>query len=246
MSVPEVPGVALLVGEIHDAAPDARRGVDFLNAFALQRKLHRLEALAHASIQVLEAIPFGVVLLDEAACVLHVTRRALELAQSTGLLRLSNGGEVTCALATSDAALQRLLHEATRTGRSSPTGPSGSLRLNGLDGTLLQLLVAPLPSWLSAFGGHTSAAIFLIDPNVVIGSLTPMLRSIYAMTPTEARLTESLVNGGTPQEYADGHGVSMNTVRTQIKAAAAKVGARRQSDLVRIVLTGPAVLRWVC
>jgi DNA-binding CsgD family transcriptional regulator len=211
--------------------------------FALHRKLHRLQALSHASTHVLESIPFGVVLLDDAARVLHVTQRANDLAAASGLLRLRDRGAVQCTLAANDQVLQRLLHEATRTGTASPGGAGGALRLSGLDGQQLQLLVTPLPSWSSPFGAHTAAAIFLSDPKVLIGSLVGMLRSLYGMTPAEARLTEALVNGRTPQEYAEGQQVSMNTVRTQIKAAAAKVGASRQTDLVRIVLTGPAVLR---
>ncbi|RYY71843.1 MAG: helix-turn-helix transcriptional regulator [Comamonadaceae bacterium] len=63
------------------------------------------------------------------------------------------------------------------------------------------------------------------------------------MTVAEAKVTEALVNGKTPNEYADAQGLTMNTVRTQIKAAAVKAGASRQADLVRIVLTGPGVLR---
>lgn len=210
--------------------------------FALHRRLHRLEALAHASVQVLEAIPFGVILLDGEGRALHVSDRAQALASACGLLRLSQG-RPECSSPHSDAILQRLLHEATQTGNACGVGgQGGALRLNGLDGAQLQLLVTPLPSWSSPFGLHTAAAIFLSQPQMLIGSLTSMLRSLYGMTPAEARLTEGLVNGLTPQEYADARQVSMSTVRTQIKAAAVKVGATRQADLVRLVLTGPAVL----
>ena len=62
------------------------------------------------------------------------------------------------------------------------------------------------------------------------------------MTPAEAALTEALVSGHSLQEFAELRSTSMHTVRTQLKAAAAKAGAKRQADLVRIVLTGPAVL----
>jgi DNA-binding CsgD family transcriptional regulator len=33
----------------------------------------------------------------------------------------------------------------------------------------------------------------------------------------------------------------VNTVRTQLKSILAKTGATRQADLVRMVLTGPAI-----
>jgi len=69
------------------------------------------------------------------------------------------------------------------------------------------------------------------------------LRNFYGMTVAEARLTEALVNGYSLQEYAERQRISIHTARTQIKSATAKAGAQRQVDLVRIVLTGPAVLQ---
>jgi DNA-binding CsgD family transcriptional regulator len=74
-----------------------------------------------------------------------------------------------------------------------------------------------------------------------VGQLSQRLERMYQMTPAEAQLTEALVNGKSLQEHAEARSVSMNTVRTQLKSAAAKTGARRQADLVRIVLTGPAI-----
>ena len=68
------------------------------------------------------------------------------------------------------------------------------------------------------------------------------LEGMFGMTPAEARLTEALVHGQSLQQYADARRVTMSTVRTQLKAATAKTGTRRQADLVRIVLTGPAIL----
>lgn len=38
--------------------------------------------------------------------------------------------------------------------------------------------------------------------------------------------------------------LAIHTVRSQFKSAAAKVGVSRQADLVRVVLLGPAMLRW--
>jgi DNA-binding CsgD family transcriptional regulator len=77
----------------------------------------------------------------------------------------------------------------------------------------------------------------------VVGTVARQLESMFGMTPAEARLTEALVQGQSLQQYAEARRVTMSTVRTQLKAATAKTGTRRQADLVRIVLTGPAVLR---
>jgi DNA-binding CsgD family transcriptional regulator len=46
----------------------------------------------------------------------------------------------------------------------------------------------------------------------------------------------ALAEGLTPAEIAEARGASLHTVRNQIKAALAKSGARRQSDLVALVV----------
>jgi DNA-binding CsgD family transcriptional regulator len=90
------------------------------------------------------------------------------------------------------------------------------------------------------------AAIFCSDPDAVAGTLSQRLEAMYRMTPAEAHLAEALVNGQSLKQYAEARSTSMNTVRTQLKAAAAKTGAKRQADLVRIVLTGPAIFNQDC
>ncbi|MCO8160844.1 PAS domain-containing protein [Pseudomonas sp. 21LCFQ010] len=218
-------------------------------AFALHRRLHRLEVLSGATIAALEASPFGVVLIDEKSRVLHANSLAERLTARSPLLRLASQNRLQAVSVLDDAALQRCLDNAVQTGRGQPAqGAGAGLRLRGLDGACLELVVAPLPGWASPFGEHTAAAVFISNPDAAPAPLSAMLRSLYGMTPAEARLTEALVHGLTPQEYAERQQLSLHTVRVQFKAAAHKAGTSRQADLVRIVLTGPAVLgagyRW--
>ena len=49
-------------------------------------------------------------------------------------------------------------------------------------------------------------------------------------------MAEALAEGLSPRAIADRHGVTYETVRTQLKAALAKTGAGRQAELVRLVL----------
>ena len=88
------------------------------------------------------------------------------------------------------------------------------------------------------------AAVFLHDPTVQPADLTVALMEEYRMTRAEAMLTSALASGLSLSQYAERAKVSLNTVRTQLSNAAAKTGAKRQADLVRIVLTGPAVMRY--
>ncbi|MDO7929652.1 hypothetical protein Q6A51_23030 [Pseudomonas sp. KFB-139] len=259
-------GLGTLIDGIYDAVLDSRRWGMFLEefsgkagvyseqemqviaalmphmqaAFDLHRRLYHLDALAQASVNVLESSSFGIVLVDESTEVLHANTLAHSLARGSGLLAIGDDNSVCACLAAQDARLQQLLQCAVRT---SDQIEGGGLRLRGPDGRQLDLVVTALPRWQSTFGERGAGAIFISNPNATIGSLTHMMRDLYGMTPAEARLTEALVNGLTPQEYAERQQVSLHTVRAQFKSAAARVGTTRQVDLVRIILTGPAVLR---
>lgn len=55
------------------------------------------------------------------------------------------------------------------------------------------------------------------------------------LTRAEAAIAMGLVDGATLAEIADARGVSIHTVRVQVKSALSKAGVRRQIDLVRLV-----------
>lgn len=212
-------------------------------AFALHRRLHRAEALAQASVSVLESLPMGVVLLGEGACLLHANGRARTFAKDSGLLRLSEHDGLHATAHADDLRLQAALRAAVATGSGVQLDAGTGMRLHGLAGTELHVMVAPLPRWSEPFGEHACAAVFISNPAATLQSLEDVLRSLYGLTPAEARLAQALVNGLSLQEYADQNALSIHTVRSHFRAIAGKTGVTRQTDFVRTVLTGPAVLR---
>jgi len=212
------------------------------NAVVLHRELHRLRKLSVSAIAALEMVPIGVILLTRAGLLMHANRLAHELATGTGALSFGTGGTLQCARTKGTATLQRLIQDAIHPGAGSGPGCGGTIRLTGSGGRELHLLVSPLPDGFSPLGDEAPAVIFCSDPQAPTALMSGRLESLYGMTPAEARLTEALVVGHSLSEYADTRNVTINTVRSQLKAAAAKAGAKRQADLVRIVLTGPTIL----
>lgn len=212
------------------------------NAVVLHRELHRLKVLSASATAALELVPLGVILLTRSGLLLHANRRAHQLVTRTAALLFGAGSTLQAASTSTTASLQQLIQDAVRTGAGKGLAHGGTLRLRSSSGRELQVLVTPLPAESSLFGGDAVAAIFCSEPDSVVNVLSRTLEIMYSMTPAEAHLTESLVYGQSLKQYAEVRGVSMNTVRTQLKAVAAKTGAKRQADLVRIVLTGPAML----
>ena len=212
------------------------------NAVLLHRKLHRLQALAASALAALDRVPTGIVLLTRSGLVMHANQRAHELVHSTAALRFGPSGALQGSSAAATGSLQRLIREAVGTATGKGLSPGGALRLTGRTGRRLHVLVTPLPLETAPFGEGAAAALFCSDPNAAVGTVARQLEALFDMTPAEARLTEALVHGQSLGEYAEARGVTLSTVRTQLKAATAKTGTRRQADLVRVVLTGPAVL----
>lgn len=62
-----------------------------------------------------------------------------------------------------------------------------------------------------------------------------VLADLFNLTPAEARLVTSLLQGLTPNQYAALKNLSRYTVRNQLKSIFEKTEVRRQSDLVGMV-----------
>lgn len=68
------------------------------------------------------------------------------------------------------------------------------------------------------------------------------LRLLYKLTPGESRIATSLAQGHSLQDAADRLEISVTTVRTHLSRIYDKTGTSRQSELVALLLRGPARL----
>jgi DNA-binding CsgD family transcriptional regulator len=62
-----------------------------------------------------------------------------------------------------------------------------------------------------------------------------LVRSLFDLTPAQARIARSLSVGETLDEIAETGGVSRNTVRTQLRGVMEKTGCTRQAELVSLL-----------
>lgn len=65
-----------------------------------------------------------------------------------------------------------------------------------------------------------------------------MLAEMYHLTSAEQRLSLGILRGESLNEIAINNNVSIHTVRTQLKSVFSKVGVNRQSELMRVLVTG--------
>jgi pSer/pThr/pTyr-binding forkhead associated (FHA) protein/DNA-binding CsgD family transcriptional regulator len=134
-------------------------------------------------------------------------------------------------------AAQRLRHAlASETDRGG-----GALHVPRPSGRPLALVTSPLAA------GSTPAgpihAVFITDPDAEIEAPAAFLARLYGLTPAESDVAEELLAGRAPDEVAAQLGISIHTARTHVKRILSKTETRRQSELIRLLLLGPAQVR---
>jgi DNA-binding CsgD family transcriptional regulator len=95
-------------------------------------------------------------------------------------------------------------------------------------------------------GQDTNAAVavlFIGDPEGGQVDATDVLEALYQLTSAEADLLRRLAEGRSLDQVAEERGVTISTVRSQLKQVFAKTDTNRQSELVHLVLTGVAAIR---
>lgn len=110
----------------------------------------------------------------------------------------------------------------------------------------LPLLVTPMHAHLITteldYEG-ARVAVFLSDPNLQQPISIDSLVSVYNLTPSEAQVAISLANGHSIDQIARKSNHSSHTIRSQLKSVFRKTGVSRQSELIKLLLTGPFAQR---
>lgn len=212
-------------------------------AVAMHRRVHRLSQLSHSALAALELLTHGVVFVSETGRLLHWNGAARQISRRTGSIVITGNGKVAACTHALSEKLAEAIRRACDPGAAGASAPGTLLKLPASSGEV-QVFVAPAGAVEpSPFPAGAAAALFVTELSAANLALADALRSVYGTSPAEAALGEALVNGQSLKEFAAERQVSLNTVKTQLKSLSAKVGARRQVDLVRTILSGPAMFR---
>lgn len=209
------------VNRLADLAPHL--GQAFLLTDQLQATVERDDRLR----ELMDSLCFGIVLCDEQGRVRWSNRSAAGLLGPDAALTLRgehlNGRSPT--------ETQRLLAELARA-RHAVGQSVGYLRV-GQGAQALHVAI-------QAAGDPSALMLVISSASQVLDLPASALESLFGLTPTEARLLGAIATGSTVEDYALQRGVSVGTARVQLKQIQTKTGQRRQSDLVRLVLSSAA------
>ena len=90
--------------------------------------------------------------------------------------------------------------------------------------------------------GNRTVILMSSSPNAASGLSSEAVQHLFGLSPAEANLTVSIARGDRLEEAADANGLTISSARTYLKRVFAKTGASRQSDLVKLILTSPAMI----
>ena len=213
-----------------------------LRAFDLHwttRRVQEQVALLHGF---LDALDFGVVMLDPAAQAVYANQAARALTAAPGMAPWLGGLPVRVQ---ADEPLSALVHAAAR-------GRGGSVALGeGLPA--LVALALPVHAPTASAPAHDAASdgdglsrpgacmLLLARQGQAREGVADFVTRLFGLSAAEARVLPLLLQGERPARMADALGVKLSTVRTQLSAIFAKTGALRQQDLIRLLGSVPPV-----
>lgn len=170
---------------------------------------------------------------------------ALAVCDGFGAIRFANPaaeailrqGEGLCGLKgqltslDDNGQLRRLLDEACSRGHG------GALALARPFRKPLHIMVTPLAPHAAGLNPwqRPLALVLICDPDRQPVIAEHQLSALFRFTPAESRLAQALLGGAELTEYAGTNGLSVATVRTQLRALLSKTGTRRQAELVRLL-----------
>lgn len=213
-------------------------------ALAIHRRFEALTGVSNAVTEVLDRLPFGVVLLDERGCSLLANATASAILASGDGLALSREGRLEARSPSAQASLARCVAGACATGRGKGFDAGGTLLVPRPSGLRpVAVLITPLRVADERFGQvHPVAAAFLSDPERGTPEPREILQRLYGFTPAESVVAWMLLAGKRIADVSGELAVTENTVRTHVKRVLAKADCRSQADLVRVLMAGPAGL----
>jgi DNA-binding CsgD family transcriptional regulator len=213
-------------------------------AYAIHAQLANARHERTALAEVIDRLPVGVILLDSEGRAVLTNRSVEKILQLNDGFRLERDRPRAWD-ARDNRSLKLAISEATRHEDNRGQAHGGFVCLSRPTGR------RAYPVWvgslLAAAPDHRTdeakTILFIADPEGGLISTCEVLQELYQLTRAEAELVRMIAGGQSLDQVAEARGVTMNTVRSQLKQVFCKTDTKRQGELVHVVLTGIASIR---
>jgi len=212
----------------------------------LQRSIEVYERLQQAERwmayfeEVVDRVACGVIFVDARGAVVHANKAAQSMALENDGLSLDRDC-VRGAVSDDTKALRRMVTQTIETATGESGGCAEAIVLSRPSGKRpYQVVAAPLSGRQhERCSCRALTVLFVTDPESTPETPENLVRALYGLTPAESRVAENLLQGANPEDISDRYGVSLSTVRTQLRSIFDKTETRRQSELVALLLRSP-------
>jgi len=245
-------GIAILRNRSSGAWDDGQiRVIDEIlphlcRAFNIHSEFTYLRLKQDALLKGLDRLVIGLILYDRQAKPVYINPTAEAIIEAHPGLYLDDG-DLILTNTEDEKNLRKTIID------SAEIDPDDSWKQSVAIGVTHPDVPAPLPLLVTPMHAHmitsdldyegAKVAVFISDPNLQQPISVENLVSVYSLTPSEAQVAISLSNGHSIEEIANNSHHSTHTIRSQLKSVFRKTGVSRQSELIKMLLTGPFAQR---
>lgn len=212
-------------------------------ALTIYSALKNTETKSKINAEVVEQLSIGIITFDRDGKVVDANDMAnhlLSLAEDIELI----GGKLQLSLAADQEAFTASFHKVLSSNNQKTLSPSIEvLRIKQRSGHDLGLLIryAASTPWYEG-RGCPAVVVYLCDPSTQRDTRETFVSKLFGLTMSEASLAIALAEGLTLSDAAKYLAITENSARTVSKRIFAKTGAKRQAELVRLILSSVAIL----
>lgn len=204
--------------------------------FRRAAKLSSLLVPLQAGCSVLDALTIGVFIVDEHARILQTNKRARRVIDTAdGLIIRTN--HLRALMPVENAGIQAAIQHVAQASMEATLNNESVILVRRSSGKrAYTVFVRPLHSNQIYSGQQsTGAIVFVLDPEDQLEVSEAVVRRIWGLTQSEAHLACALLKGQDLRDYCDHEAISKHTARTHLKRVFAKLGVKRQPELISVL-----------
>jgi len=224
------------IDQLSELSPHIQRALN------IHKEFMRLKTREIALNAGLDRMVMGIILISETFECIYCNSTAEKIIKDANVLELNNG-QLKAISKSDDRRLQDALSQIIQSKAQVDDDNHFSFGLWRKDRpTQYPVLVTQTQyMWhelsLEKFVGQ--AVIFITDPERNQPIIPEALITTYELTPAEAKVAIAIANGYSLEEISQLHNTKLTTTRTHLHSIFKKMNISRQSELVKMLLTGP-------
>ncbi|MBP8233417.1 LuxR C-terminal-related transcriptional regulator [Rhizorhabdus sp.] len=212
-------------------------------SLAIFARISREETELQALIDTLDRLTICTLILSGQGKILRANSAAKRMLAARSVAHVA-GDRPYLTDQAANAQLQALIADALEAARANAEEPFvQALRVDSRCDRHIGVLVKSIRP-TGAFSNESSPAVvvYFAGSDDEAQPIERLVTQLFDLTPSEAHLATLLATGSCLTEAAEKLKLTENTVRTYCKTILNKVGVRRQTELVRLILRSVAVL----